>query len=238
MPVKKKLSRQAAALKAGAKDPAVLVTGFGSYPGVEENPSDAAVKGLQGFRVAGARVQALILPVVYGSAARKLKNAIKRFNPCAVVCFSAGRPGPFLLERIARNRDDDPRKDSTGKVHRGTPIDKKGPPELPSTLPLDVIRARLSAADIPSVASDEAGGYLCNHVFYQVLRALPPDRGVAGLIHMPLPASKADLAAKARHRMQSATAVRLIVGAAAERGVVFRTADQARAAAEAAKRSR
>lgn len=228
MPItQKKPSRAAAARKAGSNDPAVLVTGFGPYPGVDENPTEAAVRGLQGFRVAGARVQALILPAAYGVAARKLKSAVKRFHPCAVVCFGAGPSGPFLLERIARNRDDDSKADAAGKVHRKVPIDRKGPAEVASTLPLDVVRARLSAADIPAVASDDAGGHLSNHVFYQLLRFMPTDQGVAGLIHMPMPSPRADLASRARHRMQSATAVRLIVGAAAERGVMFRAAAQA-----------
>lgn len=233
-----KTKRAAAARKSGNADPAVLVTGFAPHPGIDENPSEAAVKGLQGFRVAGARVQALILPPVYGTAGRKLRSAIRRVNPCAVVCFDAGRPGPFLLERTARNRNDDARPDTARKVHRGTPIDRKGPPELASTLPLDVVRARLAAADIPAQASDNAGGYLGNHVFYQALRELTGDQGVAGLVHMPVPSPKADLAERARVRLQSATAVRLIVGAAAERGVIFRTAAQARATADAAKKPR
>ena len=219
-----------------AADPTVLVTGFGRFPGTDENPTEAAVKGLQGFRVAGARVQALILPSSYAAAARQLRGAVKRLNPCAVVCFGVGPQGPFLLERRARNRDDDHRKDVDGKCSRNSPIHKNGVAEVASTLPLDVIRARLAAAEIPAMASDEAGGYVDNRVFYEVVKCMPPDQGVAGLIRMPALSSKADLASKARHRMQAATAVRLIVGAAAERGVVFRTAAQAREAAVPVKR--
>ncbi len=224
---KVKSVRGAKMRKAPSNDPIVLVTGFGPHAGAEENPADAAVKGLHGFRVAGARVQAVILPSAYGAAARRLKASLRRLDPCAVVCFAAGPSGPFLLERTARNRDDDPRPDATRKVHRGVPIDRKAPAEVPSTLPLDVIRARLSAADIPSMASDNAGGYLGNHAFFQLMQAMPADRGVAGLIRMPVPSPKTDLAGKARLRLQAATAVRLIVGAAAERGVMFRAAAQA-----------
>lgn len=234
----KKAPRRPAGRSSGSDDPVVLVAGFGPFPGAMESPSEAPVRGLQGFRVAGARVLALILPAAYGTSGRKLKNAVKKHKPCAVVCFSGGPSGPFLLERIARNRDQDPRPDASRKVAKGVPIDRKGPPELPSSLPLDVIRARLAAAEIPSIASDDAGGYLCNHVFYHVLRALPGDQGVAGLIRIPTPPAKADITAKARYRTQALTAVRLIVGAAAERGVLFRTAAQAREVVEAAKRSR
>lgn len=239
MPVKKLPARRPASRAAGADDPVVLVTGFEPFAGATESLTEAPVRGLQGFRVAGARVQALILPASYAAAARKLKGALKRFSPCAVVCFGPGPYGPILLERTARNRDQDPRPDAARKVAKGAPIDKKGPAEVASTLPLDVIRARLAAAEIPSMASDNAGGYLCNHVFYHAVRTLPPDQGVAGLIRIPSPPAKGDLAAKARNRMQSATAVRLIVGAAAERGVLFRAAAQAREATDAAaKRSR
>lgn len=238
MPIKKLAPRRPSVRSTGAEDPVVLVTGFEPFVGMPESSTEAPVRGLQGFRVAGARVQALVLPAAYASAGRKLRNAIKRFNPCAVVCFGAGPKGPVLLERLARNRDDDARADQARKVSRGTPIDRKGPPEVASTLPLDVIRARLAAAEIPAMASDNAGGYLDNHVFYHAVRAMPVDQGVAGLIRIPSLLSKADLVGKARHRMQAATAVRLIVGAAAERGVVCRTAAQARAAVEPLKRSR
>lgn len=224
----KKISRRSTGRGSGSDDPVVLVTGFSAFPGMLENPTEAPVRGLQGFRVAGARVQALILPAAYGTSGRKVRNAILKFKPCAVVCFGAGPSGPFLLERTARNRDLDPRPDAGRRVGKGAPIDKKGPAELASTLPLDVIRARLAAAEIPAMASDDAGGYLCNHVFYQAVRTMPADQGVAGLLRIPTPASKADLANKARYRMQAATAVRLIVGAAAERGVMFRAAAQAR----------
>jgi len=54
-------------------------------------------------------------------------------------------------------------------------------------LPVDAVVDALRADGIPATASRDAGGYLCNHVFYVLMRTLeerPRVRG--GFVHVPL----------------------------------------------------
>ncbi len=45
----------------------------------------------------------------------------------------------------------------------------------------------LRAAGIPAAASRDAGGFLCNHVFYVLMGALAERTGVrGGFVHVPL----------------------------------------------------
>ena len=54
----------------------------------------------------------------------------------------------------------------------GAAIDPDGPLALPSSLPVDAIVAALRAEEIPAAVSRDAGGYLCNHIFYVLMGAL------------------------------------------------------------------
>ena len=47
--------------------------------------------------------------------------------------------------------------------------------------------AALRAEGIPAAASRDAGGFLCNHVFYALMRASAERAGVrGGFVHVPL----------------------------------------------------
>ena len=62
-----------------------------------------------------------------------------------------------------------------------------GPVAYRSSLPVDAIVEALRARGIPAAASRDAGGFLCNHVFYVLMRALAERTGVrGGFVHVPL----------------------------------------------------
>jgi hypothetical protein len=66
----------------------------------------------------------------------------------------------------------------------GKEIDPAGPLAFRSTLPVDEIAAALEAEGIPAEVSRDAGGFLCNHVFYVLMQTLDPKR-IGGFIHVP-----------------------------------------------------
>ena len=54
-------------------------------------------------------------------------------------------------------------------------------------MPVDAIVEALRADGIPAAASRDAGGFLCNHVFYVLMRDLAGRGGVrGGFVHVPL----------------------------------------------------
>jgi pyroglutamyl-peptidase len=158
----------------------VLVTGFEPFGGSTVNPSQQLVDALEGD------VAKVVLPVSYARAAAVLRDAIAEHEPEVVICFGQadGRAG-ISIERFAHNFDEATTTDNDDAPGSGAPIDPDGPAAYPSSLPVDDIVAALRAEGIPAAPSRDAGGFLCNHVFYVLMRTLEQNaRG--GFVHVPL----------------------------------------------------
>ena len=166
----------------------VLVTGFEPFAGSPVNPSQRLVEELAARPPAGVELASAVLPVAYERAAGELRAAVCAAEPDVVVCFGQadGRAG-ISVERFALNLDDAANVDDDG-TSSGAPVDAEGPAAYRSTLPVDEIVTALRAAGIPAAASRDAGGFLCNHVFYALMRALELERpeAIGGFVHVPL----------------------------------------------------
>jgi pyroglutamyl-peptidase len=150
----------------------VLVTGFEPFGENDVNPSALVAEELDG----------IILPVSYERAGDELRRAIEERNADLVVCFGlAADRTAITIERYAHNLDEASTTDNDGTAGSGCPIDPDGPVALASTLPVDEIVAALRAEEIPADVSRDAGGYLCNHVLYALLRS----GADGGFVHLP-----------------------------------------------------
>jgi pyroglutamyl-peptidase len=188
---------------------AVLVTGFEPFDGSQVNPSQLLVDALDGD------VTKALLPVSYARAADALRRAIRDAEPEVVICFGQadGRTG-ISIERFAHNLDDGATTDNDAARGAGTAIEPDGPLAYASTLPVDEIVAALRADGIPASASRDAGAFLCNHVFYVLMRALEQERPEArgGFVHVPLlPEQALDRAAASMPLESLVRAARVIV---------------------------
>ncbi len=153
----------------------VLVTGFEPFGEHEDNPSQLIAEELGG----------VVLPVSYGRAAGRLSRALDERDPDVVVSFGlAEKRGSIAPERFAHNLDEADTTDNDHAPGSGAEIDAAGPIAYRSTLPVDEIVAALRAEDIPVEVSRDAGGYLCNHVFYVLMHTLKPGR-MGGFVHVP-----------------------------------------------------
>ena len=186
--------------------PRVLVTGFETFGGHDENPSALVARALDGREIGGARVVARILPVDLARLDAALDAAMAEVTPDMAIAFGlAGDEAVIRLERVALNVADFAIPDNGGAVHRNLPLEPGGPDARFSRLPLERILDAVLAAGIPVRLSQTAGLYLCNALMYRLLARLPA--GVpGGFIHLPpLPA-------------QVAAAIRGAGGRVAERG--------------------
>ncbi len=167
----------------------VLITGFGPFGGVTKNPSSAIAEALDGRRLGGSEVAGKILPVDFAAAPRELRRAIRETEPVMVVCLGvAASRSKITPERVAVNLQDAPIPDNAGFQPVDSPILKNGAAAYFSTLPIKNIVAHLAERGAPVAISDSAGQFVCNHVFYHLMRVLrrtPQARG--GFIHVPLP---------------------------------------------------
>jgi pyroglutamyl-peptidase len=160
----------------------ILVTGFEPFGGSATNPSQRIVESLDD-------VEKALLPVSYARAADELRRAVRAAAPDVVICFGqADGRAQISVERFAHNLDEASTTDNDDSPGSGAQIDTSGPAAYSSTLPVDAIVAALRADGIPAAPSRDAGGFLCNHVFYVLMRVLEQERSAAigGFVHVPL----------------------------------------------------
>jgi pyroglutamyl-peptidase len=164
----------------------VLVTGFEPFEGGTVNPSQRLVEALAADPPQDVEFATAVLPVAYARAADALSAAVRAVEPSVVVCFGQadGRPG-ISVEHFAHNLDDRSSVDNDGAAS-GAEIHPGGPVAYRSTLPVEEIVAALRADGIPATESRDAGGFLCNHVFYVLMRLLCRSQAVGGFVHVPL----------------------------------------------------
>lgn len=169
----------------------ILVTGFEPFDGLAVNPSGAIVEALAQMPPGRHAVELVteILPTEFRAAGDRIVSLIRELRPQAVVSVGlAASTSAIRLERHALNLNDSLRPDNGGDLATGRLIDPDGPIGYWSTLPLDAMLTALKARDIPSIITNHAGAYVCNHVFYTARReierlgwAIP-----SGFIHVPL----------------------------------------------------
>jgi pyroglutamyl-peptidase len=170
--------------------PRILITGFGPFPGAPENPTARLIEALRAdtsLLEDTSEVRTEILAVEYDTVPARLLSFGEEFDPDIAIHFGlSARAQRFTLERLARNEIAADRPDNAGG-QPGAACIVEGGAGHPSTLPLDAISEALSKAGLPFSWSDDAGGYLCNYIFY--LSRSPHFEGfspkISGFIHVP-----------------------------------------------------
>lgn len=162
----------------------ILVTGFAPFLDHAVNPTAWLVGQLDGGMAGRAALTGVQLPVTFTGAVPALLAAVDDVRPDAVVMFGLAYDTDVIRpERLALNLDDATAPDNDGTVRRNRPIDPAGPMGYWSSLPLDAIIDDLEAAGFPTKTSRDAGGYICNHLFFGMRHARPALS--AGFIHVP-----------------------------------------------------
>ena len=172
--------------------PRVLLTGFEPFGSFKVNPSWAALKLAQadGLLQKNARFLLAEIPVDYARAFSVFDKAARMFKPQVAVSFGVhgGLEGRELatiyIERIARNRDQAAKPDNAGQVRGRQAIIANAPKSLRTRYVLRGLRSRLSSAGFEAKFSGNAGGYLCNHLFFRAAWAYQ-DRFPCLFVHVP-----------------------------------------------------
>ena len=169
--------------------PLILATGFDVFPGAPENPTAWAIGALaqRNWQPAAARLETAVLPVTFDMWERHALPLIRALKPMAVIAFGlSAKTTGFTLESTARNAIAMDRPDFSGQCALDDCVSRAGPPFHPSGLPLTEIAKALHRAGLPIVRSDDAGDYLCNMLFYQLMHTAT-ETGIrsAGFIHVP-----------------------------------------------------
>lgn len=164
----------------------VLVTGFNSFGGESINPSWEAVRLLP-EEICGAEIIKKQLPTEFMAGERELLSAIESTEPAIVLCTgqAAGRSA-VSIERVAINLRDASIADNALFAPTDEAVCPHGEAAYFSTLPVKVILAALKEAGIAAELSLSAGSFVCNDIFYTLLRSTQGTGIAAGFIHIPL----------------------------------------------------
>ncbi|CAN5470116.1 pyroglutamyl-peptidase I [soil metagenome] len=158
----------------------LLVTGFGSFGTVTENPSAVLA------RACGR--ESRILEVSYAEVSRFLNSQEALFAPAFLFMGVATNRTKITPELFARNHRGD-KKDVRGEALFGL-IEEHGPLLVPATIWKSEDLADWSE-HLPVHPSLDAGNYLCNDLAYRALRKFPEKP--IGFLHVP-PFDALDLA--------------------------------------------
>jgi pyroglutamyl-peptidase len=168
----------------------ILLTGFDAFGGAALNPSWLAVKALHGRQMLGHTVVAAQLPTVFDASLRELRALLQQHQPALVVCVGqAGGRQAISLERVAINVNDAPIADNAGAQPVDTPVAHGAPVAYFTSLPIKAMLAALQTEGVRAEVSQTAGTFVCNHVFYGLMRELATQPQLrhtrGGFVHVP-----------------------------------------------------
>ena len=173
----------------------IVVTGFGAFPGVADNPSAAVVAHLRGEPgLLPDDTDYRVIEVGYAAVGPALE-AILAKPPRALVLtgYSALAEG-LRLERRAHDACSPDHADAFGVRPAPGAAERcwleparDGPAGLDRLAGLDGLAEELAQGGIPCALSDDAGAYVCNHIYHQaLLRIARQGAGTrAVFVHLP-----------------------------------------------------
>jgi pyroglutamyl-peptidase len=196
----------------------ILITGFEPFGGEAINASWEATKKLEGWRTDGFNAVTRLLPCAYDASVRKLIREIETIRPEALLMTGqAARRAVVCVERLAHNLDDAAAPDNDGDLRRGLRISRIAPEWLEATAHVTTMVRAIKEAEIPARASRNAGGFVCNHLYFGALQYLG-ERGSAipaVFIHLPVTPEQTTLGASAKRMTPALAADALRVAAIA-----------------------
>ncbi|NBT48331.1 MAG: pyroglutamyl-peptidase I [Actinobacteria bacterium] len=165
----------------------VLLTGFEPFNNGKLNPSEQIVRHINKDDVPGAEIFTKVLPVGYAESAEELLALVEEHKPDVVISFgqAEGRTA-ISVERFAVNMDDAGIADNFGVKRTDQKIHENSPTAFETTLPLKELVAAIKAEGIPAAVSLSAGTFVCNHIFYEMQKALEGKNIISGFVHVPL----------------------------------------------------
>ena len=166
----------------------ISLTGFGPFPGVPRNASADLVERLASRRERKVGVHTAVLPVAFEEVALALERHFEGLAPAPIALVATGvhRGDSLRIESRAGRVATSFKPDAEGRVGQGHDPNPAWEAELYSGLDLDEIARVLGDGPGPEVTrSDDAGGYLCERVYYLTLRKARALGVPALFVHIP-----------------------------------------------------
>jgi len=168
-----------------------LVTGFGPFGPVDENPSGAMARRIDGARVGERPVVGRELRVSFAAVPAALAELVDEHAPAAIVALGVQREAWWRLERRAVRPLTSLKADVDGVV--ALEFDRAArSAERRTDLDLDALSLALVEADFVARPSDDAGGFVCEWCYAHALEQ-GARLGVPALfVHLPPEGAESD----------------------------------------------
>lgn len=167
----------------------ILVTGFGPFDIVKENPTQKVIEQLSNSKFDHFDMIPYVFPVSFKKIKKMMEDLLIIHKPDIVIGLGLqlGTPA-FRLERFALNLNDSEEPDVDGETPMNNLIYHDGITAYKSTLPLEEIKKELLDKNVPCVISNYAGTYVCNSLFYTTLYLINKHSFniKAGFVHLPI----------------------------------------------------
>jgi pyroglutamyl-peptidase len=199
-----------------SKPRTILVTGFEPFGGETINASWEAAQRLEGWRHGDTVAVTRLLPCAYDASVKKLVNAIETLRPDALLMTGqAARRAVVCVERFAHNLDDATAPDNDGALRRALRISRAAPEWLETMASVRTIARAINEAGIPARMSRDAGGFVCNHLYFGALQYISEKRSAipAVFVHLPVTPEQSPQGAGKRRLTSAEAAVALRVAA-------------------------
>lgn len=183
------LDRAPHRLRPASRAATLLLTGFGPFPGVPANETKRLVSRLSAIvrrRWPRLHVVTLALPTEWVRAPLIVDAALDRWQPDVALHFGvSGAASGFDVECRAMNLAR-PMRDAAGRLPIALELHSGGR-HLHDHAHAIALLARLRRDGHRARLSDDAGGYLCNAVYYHSLKhaRLNAPRRVVAFVHVP-----------------------------------------------------
>ncbi len=149
-----------------------LITGFEAFGDDLLNPTELLMKWISEDPNLSADFVTQVLPVEYEKAHTLILQRPDLDSFDSIFCFGlAGGRSKIGLERVALNWIESSQADNAGKMLPLGPIDEKTKEVFFNEMNLEPLRASLQKAQLPVEISLSAGGYVCNYLYFQLLKA-------------------------------------------------------------------
>ena len=170
---------------------ALLIAGFGRFPGAPTNPSGTLARQLARLRRTGfdgiERV-AHVFATSYAAVDRDLPKLIAKHRPAAVILFGlAGRTKFVRIETQARNAMSVLFPDVEGVVPAKAQIDARAPSRRKGAAPFPRLLGAARGTRVKTRFSRDAGRYLCNYAYWRMIDASARQGGprLVVFVHVP-----------------------------------------------------
>ncbi|MBO7151759.1 MAG: pyroglutamyl-peptidase I [Clostridia bacterium] len=168
----------------------LIITGFEPFGGELSNPSWDAISLLPD-KIGNYQLIKVCLPVVFGRASDLLIKLTEKIRPDVVLSVGqAGGRDSITPEFVAFNVRHSANADNEGFCPVHESISESGDSAYFTTLPVKRIVHALRKSDIKSEVSYSAGTFVCNEVFYSMMRRFNGTGVRVGFIHIPYSTSQ------------------------------------------------